>query len=230
MSETHEGDRRRYRVRGPDGEDAWVDHDELWQVQQAQAESLRQARARRRRSVLLALAAMVALALVLAVWRLRSPTAAPTSDPAAALPPPPRLENEAPVTEPVGGDRSEPSGAVPESPASERVADAVRDWASAWADRDLSAYLASYASGFVPPEGLTRVDWESARRRRLLEPAWIRVEVEGLEVDIGGGGRAEARFRQTYSSPLYSDVVRKTLELIEEEGAWRIVAERSEAP
>ena len=106
----------------------------------------------------------------------------------------------------------------------------MRRWADAWARQDVAAYLASYAAGFEPAAGLTRPDWERLRRRRLLDPASIRVEIEGLEVVVRAEGRAEASFLQTYVSPDYSDVVRKSLLLVEETGEWRIVAERSEAP
>ena len=104
----------------------------------------------------------------------------------------------------------------------------MRAWADAWVRRDVPAYLASYAAGFEPPDGLSRPDWVSLRRRRLLDRAFIRLEIEELEIELRDAGGAEARFRQSYSSPSYSDVVRKTLELVEDGGEWLIVAERSE--
>ncbi len=67
-------------------------------------------------------------------------------------------------------------------------------------------------------------------RRRLLDRASIRLEIEQLEIELRDGVRAEASFRQAYSSPSYSDVVRETLELIEDGGEWLIVDERAEAP
>ena len=71
-NDTQDKGPRLYKARGPDGEVAWVDHDELWRLQHSQAERLRQDRARRGRLVLLALAGLVALALVLVILRLRS--------------------------------------------------------------------------------------------------------------------------------------------------------------
>ncbi len=287
MSENPDEDRRLYKARRPDGEVAWVDHDELWRLQQSQAEELRRAQARRRRTALLALAGLAALALALLAYRLwpgggsaPSPVAA-VSEPAmpaaadmdsplaatAAGDGPPAKQSgaaaetgaasPAAVAEPLaasaGGrestapaeaseppappaDANEPPGlelraaAPPPPDAGARAAAAVRRWAAAWARQDVAAYLASYAAGFEPAEGLTRPDWERLRRRRLLDPASIQVEIESLEVVVRDEGRAEASFLQTYVSPDYSDVVRKSLLLVEETGEWRIAAERSEAP
>ena len=103
----------------------------------------------------------------------------------------------------------------------------MQTWAAAWARRDVPAYLACYATGFEPADGSPRSDWERLRRRRLLEPPSIQIEIEDLEIALGTAGRPEVRFVQTYDSPAYSDVVRKILVLVEEEGRWRIAAERA---
>ena len=247
MNETREDGRRLYKARGPDGEVAWVDHDELWRLQQEQAERLRRERTRRRRLVLLALAGLVAVALVLVFSRLRmgveppEPDAAPRAEADAAVAPPGEAgsadasaEPEAAPADAVSG--TEASARSPEvarsgaaAPA-ERAAEAVRAWAAAWASRDVDTYLASYSGAFAPADGSSRSSWESLRRDRLTTPAWIRVEIEGLGIAVGEDGRAEARFLQSYSSPDYADVVRKTLELVEVDGIWRITAERAETP
>jgi hypothetical protein len=59
-----------------------------------------------------------------------------------------------------------------------------------------------------------------------------RRSVSGRSADRGAAAdrRAEARFLQRYSSPSYSDVVRKSLQLIEDGDDWRIVTERAETP
>ena len=256
MSEPTNSDRRLYKARGPDGEVAWVDHDELWRLQQRQAQELRRERVRRRRLLLLGLAALVVAMLALAFLRLRQGTAPSETaggvvvpETAAAVAPP-----EAAVAESAGveetspaapgpraaADVEPPSGAPappPEQPTAstaqepapptELVAAAVRGWADAWGRRDVESYLASYSASFQPGDGASRSAWRGLRRRRLERPAWIRVEIEDLEIAWRDGGRAEARFRQSYESPLYADVVRKSLELVEEEGDWRIIAERA---
>lgn len=223
MDRASDQGRRLYKARRPDGELAWVDHDELWRLQQGQAEALRRAQRRRRRRVMVAVAGLVAVALALLLWRLGSevgPAPPPAAEAAGADPLPAATTAEEPPA---------PAAAVPPPPEA-RVEAAVERWAEAWARRDVAAYLASYAADFQPAEGLSRPGWERWRRERLLAPASIRLEIEELEVAVGERGRAEARFLQTYVSPDYSDVVRKTLRLVEEEGEWRIAGERAEAP
>ena len=260
MVEDQGGGQRLYKARGADGEVAWVDHQELWRLQQAQAEEARRQQSRRRRRLLLLLGllAAVAVALVVGLLELRSAdgpapvtartepapeAAAPAGGEGATAGPAPEAGGERgppPAAPEVGsqagtptagsGPRSETFAAGPAAAPSGRAAGAVRAWAGAWASRDVAAYLAAYSSSFRPADGLTRRSWEALRRRRLLTPASIEVEIEGLEVVMRGEGRAEARFVQRYRSPIYADVVRKSLDLVEEEGAWRILGERVEAP
>lgn len=263
MNDTSDPGRRLYKARRPDGEVAWVDHDELWRLQQGQAEELRRKQARRRRLALAALAGLLALAVVLVAYRLRPPAAAPSRSadapaPAAGEPgavatpaaadtrvvPPIPAAADAPVAAPTAAAADTPvappaaasapplpeAAADPPPSPEDRVAGFVTAWAAAWARQDVPAYLASYGAEFEPAEGLARPGWERLRRQRLLEPPSIRVEIEELEIVLGDAGRAEARFRQTYTSPGYSDVVRKTLELVEEGDGWRIIAERAAAP
>lgn len=224
MRKDHDDGRRLYKARRPDGEVAWVDHDELWRLQRSQADRLRRARSRRRRSILLALVGLVALSLALVVLRLRSPFRSP---------PQPSAEVSRPAVAAAGSgaEAEQPVGAVePALSPNERVAGAVHGWADAWARQDVSAYLASYGSDFESVGGRSRTGWRSWRRQRLLAPAAIRVEIEELEIAFPGAGRAEARFVQSYRSPDYADVVHKTLQLVEEGGQWRIVSERAESP
>lgn len=240
--------RKLYRARRPDGEVAWVDHDELWQIQHSRAEELRRSRARRRRVAAVALCGLLALVVAAVVYRLRSPADAPAPPPAAVEPdatPPAARADSGPLAVAAGSDESAagPPVTAPSAPAAtadgpppptpapaEQVEGAVRAWADAWARQDVAAYLASYAAEFEPPDGLPRPEWVSLRRRRVRDRASIELKIEALEIELRGAGRAEARFRQSYSSPSYSDVVRKTLVLVEDEGDWRIVAERASAP
>jgi len=230
MNETHDEGRRLYKARGPDGEVAWVDHDQLWRLQQGQTEQLRRDRARRRRLVLLGLVGLVALALALVTFRLRSGVESVPDPDATADPPTVAAGPRVPTAEPQPSSLGATPDPLPSPSPTERVAGAVRSWAAAWARQDVPAYLAGYAAGFEPAGGSSRSSWESLRRRRLLAPSSIRVEIEELEIAFREGDRAVARFLQSYRSPGYSDVVRKSLELVEQEGEWRIVSERAEAP
>jgi hypothetical protein len=234
MNDTGDGGGRLYKARGPDGEVTWVDHEGLWRLQQSQTERLRQDHSRRRRRAILVLGALALVTvLLLAVLWLRSPagslpSAESTGSPTAAA----GRTTEAGVRQAAD---SEQAAAAPEDFAvaapstAERVSGVVSAWSTAWADQEVDAYLERYSDAFRPADRLSRSSWEDLRRQRLLAPSSIRLEIEELEILVPEPGRAEARFLQRYTSPSYSDVVRKTLELVEEEeGEWRIVAESAE--
>ena len=100
-------------------------------------------------------------------------------------------------------------------------------WAAAWSRQDVDAYLAQYASDFSPPDGASRAAWAAGRRERLTRPESIEVEIRDLEVTVLGGDRAQATFEQAYRASHYRDQTNKTLDLRLEDGAWKIVRERS---
>ncbi len=62
----------------------------------------------------------------------------------------------------------------------------------------------------------------------MTRPDNIEVEILEPEVTLLETGLAEVRFRQAYRSPGYSDMVAKTLRLVEEQGRWRILTELAE--
>lgn len=107
------------------------------------------------------------------------------------------------------------------------VAQAVRSWAEAWSSRDLERYQGFYAATFTPDGGLSREDWALFRRGRILPRGSISVEIHDLQVRMEGEDRALAEFRQVYHSSEYSDVTRKTLEMIKQNGKWLINRESS---
>jgi EAL domain-containing protein (putative c-di-GMP-specific phosphodiesterase class I) len=105
----------------------------------------------------------------------------------------------------------------------------VNSWARAWSDQRVADYLSSYARSFEPPNGLSRGAWEAQRRQRLLAPTSISVAIRDLEVTLPNPELARATFLQLYKSPTFGDETRKTLELVREDGDWKIAVEQSEA-
>ncbi len=104
----------------------------------------------------------------------------------------------------------------------------VREWARAWSAQNVEAYLAFYASDFVPEAGMTLSGWRLQRRRRLTTPASIRVGVARLEVTLLSGKEARVSLLQTYRSDGYADTVDKVLELTREDGVWKILREHAD--
>ena len=102
---------------------------------------------------------------------------------------------------------------------------AIRGWATAWANQDVEAYLGSYSRDFQPTGGLSREAWEAKRRERLTAPTSIEVELSEIDVRIGENDHVTATFVQQYRSDRYRDAVKKNLELVREQGQWKILKE-----
>jgi len=147
-----------------------------------------------------------------------------TSDPTPELPEvfeaTPAIQEAAPIGEPArivavgSGDLS-------------RVEPTVLAWAQAWSGQRVDEYLGFYANEFAPSDGSSRDDWEKQRFNRLRKPAWIKVELDGLRQQPIGADRVSVTFSQAFLSDTFSDSVTKTLELVWEDGAWKITSENS---
>lgn len=129
-------------------------------------------------------------------------------------------DGPADVAMPPGGEFEEQDGN--EAAVFAAIEAAVKSWAAAWSDQDVPAYLDHYATGFVPADGLSRSQWSAQRRLRLTTPASIRVAVTRLEITRVSAREARVTLLQTYRSDGYADTVDKVLELVLENGAWKI--------
>ncbi len=105
---------------------------------------------------------------------------------------------------------------------------AVSNWAQAWSEQDVTAYLSHYAPNFDPPGELSRNDWEQQRRSRLSKPKLIEVKVSEPKVSFNGGGSAVVRFRQHYKSDTIDSTGYKTLTMTKSDQGWLIVREQFE--
>ena len=142
------------------------------------------------------------------------------------------------IGEPSGGDPNAPYSTRPSYPkggaAGEQdsevvagMAALVRNWAQAWSDQRVDDYLGFYSRGFLTPGNVSREAWETGRRRRIGRPRFIKLSLEFLESEFIDSSRGWIRFRQFYWSNGYNDVVIKKLELIVEDGEWKILQETS---
>jgi len=112
--------------------------------------------------------------------------------------------------------------AVPAPTADQIVRERIAAWAAAWSAKNVDAYTAFYAPGFVPDKGVSREAWAQQRRQRLGKPGSISVTVENVTVAVTQPDRATASFRQIYTSADYQDVTDKTLEWVRVDGKWLI--------
>ncbi|CAM8652972.1 Tetratricopeptide repeat [Comamonadaceae bacterium] len=152
-------------------------------------------------------------------------TPVPTPAPAAAAVPPtsttPAPSAVVPAPAPVA---AKPAAVDSSANASKDVENAVRNWAKAWAARDVKAYLASYGKEFATPDGNSRSAWEEERRQRITSKSKISVKLENLSVTVNGN-KATARFRQDYKANELAVSSRKSLELAKSGERWVIVRE-----
>lgn len=129
----------------------------------------------------------------------------------------------------MAAEKTAPAAAAPATPRlvveSEQLAAAVHRWAEAWTAQRVDDYLAAYATSFVPPAGRSRAAWAAQRRQRLTAPRWIDVDIDGVVAGLESPERGWVEFVQRYRSDSYQDTVTKRLELVREDGTWKIAGE-----
>lgn len=161
-----------------------------------------------------------------------SAQAAPAAEKPAAPPPQVAPEPGAPAVaaakENVVAAAAEAPGtdtAAQDSDAAAAVRRTIDLWVSAWADKDVKAYLSHYAGNFDPGGGLSLARWKRIRSERVKEPAFIKINISDLHVEMLGAQSARATFVQDYQSDTYSDRVAKTLTMKNHGGNWLITDE-----
>jgi tetratricopeptide (TPR) repeat protein len=119
-----------------------------------------------------------------------------------------------------------PAAASNDSASSKDVEAAVRGWATAWAAKDMAAYLGSYSPNFDTPGKQSRKAWEQDRRERIVGKSRIDVKLSNLDIAMQGS-KATARFKQDYNADSLNVSSRKTLNLVKSGERWVIVKETS---
>ncbi len=150
---------------------------------------------------------------------------APAPAPAAA-PAPVASSTPAPAAAPAAPAPAKPAPAESNSNANAQkdVENAVRNWAKAWAARDVKGYLAAYGKDFATPSGTSRAAWEDERRQRITSKSKISVKLENLNISVNGN-KATAKFRQDYKANELAVSSRKSLDLVKAGDRWVIVRE-----
>ena len=170
-------------------------------------------------------AAAPAPAAVVATQRPAPAPAAAAPAPAAPTPAPAPAAAAAPA--PASAPTAEapaPAPATASDSSTQAVTAAVQAWASAWAAKDMKAYLGAYDKSFDPPGRQSRAAWEKEREARIVGKSKISVKLSDIAVSVKGD-KATARFRQAYSADSLNVSSRKTLDLVHNNGRWTIVRE-----
>ena len=140
-----------------------------------------------------------------------------TAAPAATAKPPVAAPAVAPAAAPVL-----PAPSI--SGAEKDVETAVRNWAAAWAAKDMGGYLGSYGKDFDPPGSVGRKSWEEDRRSRIMGKTRISVKLNDMAVAVNGS-KATVKFKQAYSADSLNVSSRKTLDLVRAGDRWVIIRE-----
>ncbi len=238
------GGAKRVKIKRSNGEIQWVTRKELARLNAAKRteRELHQQWDKRFRQGLFLTAAAALIGFVL--WLLSEPAwlfSAPPQTADTSAPPKPAsvaAETRSVAAKPAGGAAS---AAIPGGhqlhdavditnsgpPVETAIQQRVSAWATAWSNQQVEQYMSFYSAGFRPSREESRDAWAQQRRLRLQGPGYIRVDIDDSHVTRIASDRVRVTFRQHYESDNYKDTVRKTLDLVNEEGVWRIVAERS---
>ena len=168
-------------------------------------------------------AAAPAPAAVVATQRPAAAPAAAAPAPVAPTPAPAAAAAPAPAPAPTAAAPA-PAPATASDSSTQAVTAAVQAWASAWAAKDMKAYLGAYDKSFDPPGNQNRAAWEKEREARIVSKSRISVKLSDINVSVKGD-KATARFRQAYSADALNVTSRKTLDLVQKNGRWTIVRE-----
>ena len=104
------------------------------------------------------------------------------------------------------------------------VAAAMKNWAAAWANKDISRYYASYSPSFRG-ELSTRTDWEKKRLETINRETNIKINFKNVAITTLAPTRVQARFLQSYFSDAQSSRVYKTMIFELKNGQWLIERE-----
>jgi len=113
---------------------------------------------------------------------------------------------------------------APANPALD-VKKALLSWANAWSNRDAGKYINAYKKGYAP-SGKAHKDWAAGRRWNFKTKKYIKVTLSKIRIS-SDGKNYRAKFKQSYESNTYKDVVNKELIFIKKGGHWKISKELS---
>lgn len=105
------------------------------------------------------------------------------------------------------------------------VKKALLSWANSWSNRDADKYIKAYRKGYSP-EGKSAKDWAAGRRWNFKTKKYIKVTLSNIKIN-SNGKKFKAKFKQSYESNTYKDVVNKELIFVLEAGRWKISEEKS---
>lgn len=105
-------------------------------------------------------------------------------------------------------------------------------WKAAWEKTagkqgDMEPYMSHYSDAFAS-RGLGKSGWERDKRIKNSRRSWIKGEIIDADIkEAADQKRIHVQFFLDYTSPNYSELLKKTLILNRERDGWRIIGEKS---
>lgn len=106
------------------------------------------------------------------------------------------------------------------------IISAVKNWASAWSQKDFDLYTNAYTRTFKG-KAINHQEWMRQREKRIKKPGNIDVTLTNIRVKSQNKNRATVDFVQSFKSPRYSDKVIKRLYLDKMGNHWKISREKT---
>lgn len=101
---------------------------------------------------------------------------------------------------------------------------AMRQWLAAWQSKQLDAYFASYVAGYQG-DLASQAAWQNARSTRITSKTKININAYDVSVTPIDAQQMQVNFTQAYVSPKFTNLVKKTLLMVNNNGRWLIAKE-----
>jgi len=109
----------------------------------------------------------------------------------------------------------------------EQIFGYLLNWADSWSGQKVAVYFSHYSKQYRPELGTSREEWLKLRTTRLQRPDWIKVNIQNIRMQRLTDNQVQVKFQQNYRSNCYQDKTLKSLNVIFENGEWKILTERS---
>jgi len=101
---------------------------------------------------------------------------------------------------------------------------AMKGWATAWANKNMSNYYMSYVDGFQG-KFPTRTDWKRQREKNITQAKNIAINFSNVQIVTLAPGRTQVQFIQNYISDRIQDTSKKTMVFVQKNDKWLIERE-----
>lgn len=107
------------------------------------------------------------------------------------------------------------------------IGETLQGWAQARSFRQVAPYFAYYSTDFRPEDGKKAKKWRKRQEKEIRESEEVEISVYGMRARPVSGTRVHVTFFQRNRSLEITQVIRKEMVLVREEGGWAILRERA---